>query len=172
MIRDLLEYAKTSVGGFPYRPVEADLRRLCDTTIEELRTIHPERTITVDVRGDLTGRWDPDRLKQALLNLIGNAIEHGADGPVDIRLEGSDGEVVVAVHNDGDPIPPSVLPVLFEPFRRGDGTAHGLGLGLYIVREIIRSHGGAIEVRSSAREGTTFISHWPRAATKAATTAS
>ena len=71
---------------------------------------------------------------------------------------------MLSVHNDGAPIPASVLPVLFEPFRRGDGSPHGLGLGLYIVREIVRSHGGAIEVHSTAAEGTTFVSRWPRQA--------
>jgi two-component system sensor histidine kinase/response regulator len=162
MIRDLLDFTRTSVGGFPHRPVATDLRRLCEASVDELRAVHPERTITIDVSGDLTGVWDPDRLKQALLNLLGNAIDHGGDGPVGIRIEGAGQDVVLSVHNDGEPIPASVLPVLFEPFRRGDGSPHGLGLGLYIVREIVRSHGGAIEVHSTAAEGTTFVSRWPR----------
>jgi signal transduction histidine kinase len=162
MIRDLLDFTRSSVGSFPHRPVATDLRHLCDAAVDELRAVHPERTITVDVTEDLTGVWDPDRLKQALLNLLGNAIDHGGDGPVSIRIEGAGQDVVVTVHNDGEPIPASVLPVLFEPFRRGDGSPHGLGLGLYIVREIVRSHGGAIEVHSSASEGTTFVSRWPR----------
>jgi signal transduction histidine kinase len=162
MIRDLLDFTRTSVGGFPHRPVATDLRRLCDAAVDELRAVHPERTITVEVSGDLTGVWDPDRLKQALLNLLGNAIDHGGNGPVGIRIEGAGQDVVLSVHNDGEPIPASVLPVLFEPFRRGDGSPHGLGLGLYIVSEIVRSHGGAIEVRSTASEGTTFVSRWPR----------
>ncbi len=172
MIRDLLDFTRTSVGGFPHRPVATDLRRLCDAAVDELRAVHPERTITVEVSGDLTGVWDPDRLKQALLNLLGNAIDHGGDGPVGIRIEGAGQDVVLSVHNDGEPIPASVLPVLFEPFRRGDGSPHGLGLGLYIVREIVRSHGGAIEVRSTASEGTTFVSRWPRNARPAEAVAS
>jgi signal transduction histidine kinase len=170
MIRDLLDFTRSSVGSFPHRPVATDLRRLCDAAVDELRAVHPERTITIDVSGDLTGVWDPDRLKQALLNLLGNAIDHGGDGPVGIRIEGAGQDVVLTVHNDGEPIPASVLPVLFEPFRRGDGSPHGLGLGLYIVREIVRSHGGAIEVHSSAGEGTTFVSRWPRNARPAQTT--
>ena len=168
MIRDLLDFTRTSVGSFPHRPVATDLCRLCDAAVDELRAVHPERTITVDINGDLTGVWDPDRLKQALLNLLGNAIDHGGDGPVGIRIEGAGQDVVLSVHNDGEPIPASVLPVLFEPFRRGDGSPHGLGLGLYIVREIVRSHGGAIEVHSTAAEGTTFVSRWPRNAPTAA----
>ena len=135
MIRDLLDFTRTSVGSFPHRPVATDLRRLCDAAVDELRAVHPERTITIDVNGDLTGVWDPDRLKQALLNLLGNAVDHGGDGPVGIRIEGAGQDVVLTVHNDGEPIPASVLPVLFEPFRRGDGSPHGLGLGLYIVRD-------------------------------------
>ena len=70
--------------------------------------------------------------------------------------------MVLSVHNDGEPISPDVLPILFEPFRRGDRSPNGLGLGLYIVREIIRRHGGTIDVRSSSDAGTTFVLRWPR----------
>jgi signal transduction histidine kinase len=75
---------------------------------------------------------------------------------------------VLTVHNQGPPIPEETLPALFEPFRRGTGQAtehpSGLGLGLYIVREIVRAHDGSIEVASTAAEGTTFTVRLPRAA--------
>ena len=91
-----------------------------------------------------------------LANLVGNALEHST-GAVSVRVEADGHDVVLSVHNDGEPIPPDVLPVLFERFRRGDGGPNGLGLGLYIVREVIRRHGGSVDVRSSRDAGTTFF---------------
>jgi sigma-B regulation protein RsbU (phosphoserine phosphatase) len=161
MIRDLLDYTRTSAGEFPHNPEPTDLERVCDDAIDELRASHPDRSITCEVAGNVTGTWDPERLQQVISNLVGNALTHGT-GAVSVRIDGDGHDVVFAVHNDGEPIPPDVLPVLFEPFRRGDRSPNGLGLGLYIVREVIRRHGGSIEVRSSRDAGTTFVSRWPR----------
>ena len=161
MIRDLLDYTRTSVGEFPHNPEPTDLERVCDAAIDELRASHPERSITREVAGNVTGSWDPGRLQQVISNLVGNALKHGT-GAVSVRIEGDGHDVVLSVHNDGEPIPPDILPVLFEPFRRGDRSPNGLGLGLYIVREVIRRHGGSIDVRSSRDAGTTFVSRWPR----------
>lgn len=161
MIRDLLDYTRSSVGEFPHNPETTDFERVCDAAIDELRSTYPDRRITREVAGDVIGRWDPGRLQQVISNLVGNALEHSA-GAVAVRIEGDGHDVVLSVHNDGEPIPPDVLPVLFEPFHRGDQGPHGLGLGLYIVREVIRRHGGSIDVRSSSDAGTTFVSRWPR----------
>jgi signal transduction histidine kinase len=95
--------------------------------------------------------------------LVGNAVEHGKAGAVTLRLDGREGDVVATVHNQGEAIAPALLPTIFEPFRHGEGSARGLGLGLHIVREIVRSHGGAVDVRSGA-EGTTFRVSLPRRA--------
>ena len=161
MIRDLLDYTRSSVGEFPHNPETTDFQHVCDAAIDELRSTHPDRSITREVAGDVSGRWDPGRLQQVISNLVGNALEHSS-GAVSVHIEGDGHDVVLSVHNDGEPIPPDVLPVLFEPFQRGDQGPHGLGLGLYIVREVIRRHGGSIDVRSSPDTGTTFVSRWPR----------
>ena len=161
MIRDLLDYTRSSVGEFPHNPEPTDFERVCDAAIDELRSTHPDRTVTREVAGNVTGRWDPGRLQQVISNLVGNALEHST-GAVSVRIEADGHDVVFSVHNDGEPIPPDVLPVLFEPFRRGDGRPSGLGLGLYIVREVIRRHGGSVDVHSSRDAGTTFVSRWPR----------
>ena len=161
MIRDLLDYTRSSVGEFPHNPETTDFQRVCDAAIDELRSTHPDRSITREVAGDVIGRWDSGRLQQVISNLVGNALEHSS-GAVSVHIEGDGHDVVLSVHNDGEPIPPEVLPVLFEPFQRGDQGPHGLGLGLYIVREVIRRHGGRIDVRSSPDTGTTFVSRWPR----------
>jgi signal transduction histidine kinase len=84
-----------------------------------------------------------------------------------VRLDGSGDIVELTVHNDGEPIPADVLPAIFDPFRRGSEhreRSESLGLGLFIVHEIVRAHGGTIEARSAADEGTTFTVKLPRAA--------
>jgi signal transduction histidine kinase len=87
-----------------------------------------------------------------------------SDTSVSVQIDATGDPVVLSVHNEGPPIPPELLPVLFEPFRRaaGDNSPRGLGLGLYIVRQLVEAHGGTIDVRSTAQEGTTFTIELPR----------
>jgi len=112
-----------------------------------------------------TGNWDPERLAQAIGNLVGNALQHGdPDRPVTVRVGAREGRAELSVHNHGPPIPSEVLPGLFEPFQRGlrPGALDGsIGLGLYIVRQVALGHGGEVKVGSTAEEGTTFILELP-----------
>jgi signal transduction histidine kinase len=122
----------------------------------------------VESVGDLEGQWDADRLSQMLSNLVGNACQHGDPGtPVRIGLDGTRPETIrIEIVNQGV-IPKEYLPQIFEPMRsnerraRRDGSS-GLGLGLYITREIARAHGGKISVESNASSGTRFIVELPR----------
>jgi signal transduction histidine kinase len=100
-------------------------------------------------------------------NLIGNAIQHGKpDGSIEVCLRDEGGAVLLLVHNEGPPIPADLLPSIFDPFRRGQTRTtrktEGLGLGLFIVREMVRAHWGEIRVQSTEAEGTTFIVKLPR----------
>ncbi len=107
---------------------------------------------TLEVSGATTLAGDRERLLQVASNLVGNAVQHGT-GAVRVEVEGGPGEVALAVHNEGPRIPPEAVPHLFEPFRRGvrgDGQAGSVGLGLFIVREVVRAHGGRIDVQSDA----------------------
>ena len=105
---------------------------------------------------------------QVVSNLVSNAIAHGAAGsPVEISLTGADDEVVLAVRNQGEPIPDQDMAALFEPFQSGSGepdVGGHLGLGLFITREIVAAHGGSIEAASSRDQGTTFTVHVRRRA--------
>jgi signal transduction histidine kinase len=103
-------------------------------------------------------------MAQVVSNLVGNAITHGAPGePVRVSLDGDADELRLTVWNAGTQIPPEMLPVLFEPFRRGAASrGRGLGLGLYIVKQIVTAHGGDIDVHSTAENGTTFAVRVPR----------
>jgi len=170
MIGDLLDYTRTRLGaGMPVSPVRMDLAILCRELFDEYRTAHPDRAIRFQSDGQQIGNWDTDRLRQAISNLLGNAVQHGAeDAPVDLTLSGDTTEVVVVIHSGGH-IPPGELPRIFEPLVRGAGAEHprrnrpgSIGLGLYIAREVARSHGGRIDVTSSLEAGTAFTMHLPR----------
>ena len=171
MIGDLLDYTRTRLGaGMPVSPVRMDLAILCRELFDEYRTAHPDRVIHFQSNGEQIGDWDTDRLRQAISNLLGNAVQHGAeDALVDLKLTGDPSEVVVVIHNGGPPIPPGELPRIFEPLVRGAGAEHprrnrpgSIGLGLYIAREVARSHDGRIDVTSSLEAGTAFTMHLPR----------
>lgn len=169
MISDVLDFARGRLGGgFPIERQRVNLHEICRRVVDELHVANPERELLFEAKGDGWGDWDPDRVAQAVSNLVGNALQHGAsDAPVEVRLTDDPEGVRVEVKNQGRPIPPELLPVIFEPFRgAGDNPEHAgqknLGLGLWIVQEIIHAHGGAVEVHSSQAEGTRFITHWPR----------
>jgi signal transduction histidine kinase len=152
IIADLLSYTRTRLGdGIPIQRSGADLGAVVGRVVDELRAGNPDREITVEAPEgrDLSGAWDPDRLEQMASNLISNAVDHGEPGtPVRVALGTTDGEVTLAVRNAGASLPPEVLAHLFEPFSRPPDDrsrkSSGLGLGLYISREIVRGHGGEI----------------------------
>jgi len=171
MIGDLLDYTRTRLGaGMPVSPAPMDLGVLCRELFDQFRTAHPRRVIRYAADGDLRGDWDADRLRQAISNVLGNAVQHGdADAPIDLRAIGEPLQVVVEVHNGGAPIPPGEVPKIFDPLVRGSGAKTpranrpgSIGLGLYIAREIARSHGGRIDVTSAVGAGTTFTIRLPR----------
>jgi len=117
--------------------------------------------------------WDRDRMYQLLANLVGNAVQHGEPRSlIELRIDGGEAEVVIEVANRGEPIPPEMLPFIFDAFRQGStvqsSRIHGLGLGLFIAQQIARSHGGSIAATSSESDGTTFRVRLPRGAAGAA----
>ncbi len=168
MIGLLLDYARTQTGtGLSLAPRHVDLATVLGDAMAELRAANPGRELVLDVDGDLSGEWDPDRLAQVVSNLVNNAIKFGSPGSeITCLARSDDTRVILAVHNYGDPIAEGDLPHLFDPFRRGqresDGDRDGLGLGLYVVHAVATAHGGDVRVRSSRGEGTTFIVTLPR----------
>jgi PAS domain S-box-containing protein len=174
MIGELLDFTRGRLGGgIPIHRQPANLRHLCRHVLEELEISHPGRELRLKADGHFLGEWDPDRLTQLLGNLGKNALDYSPAGTVvDFTLHDEGDCVRVEVHNEGPSIPHKLLSGIFEPFRRaveGDGhPTSGLGLGLYIVEQIARAHGGTVSVRSTVEEGTTFILRLPRHASGAA----
>ena len=161
MVDQLLDLTRARLaGGIPVEPRPGtDLADVAGSVVEELRIAHPEAQLTLEVSGHVSGEWDADRIAQMVSNLVANAIQHGAGSPIDVQVRNGGGSATVEVHNGGSPIPPGVLPTIFDPFRRAQGAAaraHGLGLGLFITREIVLAHGGTIDAVSSDPSGTTF----------------
>jgi signal transduction histidine kinase len=169
MIEQLLDLARVRVtGGLRLSPRPVDLAELCRHVLDELRAAHPGSSLELVAAGGLIGRWDGDRLAQVLSNLAANAIEHGEPlAPVRVRLDGHDPErVEIRIENRGA-IPEPLLPSLFDPLRSAQhrgARARGLGLGLYISREIVAAHRGRMTVRSSPADGTCFEVELPRGA--------
>ena len=168
MIDDLLDFTRTRLGGgMPISATRTDLQILCGNVLDEFRAVHPQRELRFESSGDTSGEWDAARLRQVVSNLVANAIHHGGEAtPVDVLVRGEESEVVLAVRNQGLPISPSALPTIFDPFVRAAerATQHrrGVGLGLYIARQIVIAHGGTIAVTSDETTGTVFTVRLPR----------
>lgn len=168
LIGTLLDFSAARFGTLPIVRAPLDLHRVASDVLDELRSAAPERALDLRVHGDTRGAWDASRMAQVVSNLVGNALTHGAQhAPVLVEIAGGDRGVTLHVTNTGPVIPPADIALLFEPFRRGSAAgqrSRGLGLGLYIVQEIVRSHDGQIRVESSTERGTVFTVDLPRSA--------
>ena len=173
LIDDMLDYTTSQLGaGMRLRRSAGDMGEVADEVARQSEVTHPGREFRTELRGDLTGEWDMRRIRQALLNLIDNAVQHGgSDSAITVSVSGGEagGDVVVSVHNLGVPIPAEERERVFEPFQRGSsGEGAGEedrgrhGLGLYIARRMAEAHGGDLGVESSREEGTTFSIRLPR----------
>ena len=181
LIGDLIDFASSGLGSaMPLNRGPVNLEKLCREVLDSCRITHPERTLRFHSGGDVNGVWDAGRIRQVVSNLMGNAIQHGSlQGPIDLSVTSKrtdsagpspDGStVVLSVHNEGTPIPPDLLPNIFDPLKRyatresaAQRNPGSIGLGLYIVREIVVAKGGTVTVTSTAEEGTTFTVRIPR----------
>jgi PAS domain S-box-containing protein len=161
LIKNVLDFARGRLGGgfITTRDSEKPLEPVLLQVIEELRGVHPERSVVVDIELQEPVECDRQRIGQLLSNLLGNAFVYGApDTPIQVHGRAARGQFTLSVTNFGKAIEPSALERLFQPFFRGSvrDTREGLGLGLYICSEIAKAHGGTIDVASE--NGTTRFS--------------
>ncbi len=168
MVGDLLDFTGSQVGsGMEVSPGPMNLKDLCEEVVDEMKTIHPERSFIIETSGEVMGEWDSSRLRQVVSNLLGNAVQHGfPDSPITISLRRKDDDVSLAVCNRGPAISPQLLPVIFEPLKRDpiinpSRPAGSIGLGLFIAKEVVTAHGGNLSVESTG-EFTTFNVKLPR----------
>jgi signal transduction histidine kinase len=169
LLDDLVDFNRTKLGlSLKVVPSDTDLATVVADELEQLRGAYLNQRIELTATGDNRGRWDGARLQQLLRNLVSNAIKYGfPNTPVRVALRGEEADVRLEVTNSGPGIDASALSQIFDPLKRGSaqGDSHdargGLGLGLFIVREIAAAHGGEAEVRSEGAE-TTFAVRLPR----------
>jgi signal transduction histidine kinase len=165
MIDQLLDLTIARSGGrIPIHPRPANLKDLCADAIAEKEIAHPEWCFVFETSGDLSGYWDPDRLLQVASNVLGNAGQHGRAGAaITLRLDGTAPDFVRFEARNTGAVPKAILTSVFDPFqavrRRGDHS-RGLGLGLFIVRELVAAHGGTVEIESSEDADTTTVTIW------------
>lgn len=167
MIHDLLDFTHARLGGgIPIQRAPTDLAQRIAQVVDEISLAWGERDIEWSGPERLEGQWDADRICQVVSNLLSNSLQYSPpETKVRCALKAEDDSALIEIHNRGEPIPESLMPRLFEPLQRGaraaDNSGRSIGLGLYIVRQLVHAHGGTIQVRSSEEEGTTFSVRLP-----------
>ena len=157
LIDNVLDFARGRLGSglAVVRDADQPLAPVLEHVVSEIRAIAPDRQILVDFLIEEPVNCDRSRIAQLASNLIANAVTHGAPGvPIEVSARTDEGRFVLSVANGGVEIPQEARTRLFQPFFRGSvrRTQQGLGLGLFIVNEIAKAHGGKMEVESTASE--------------------
>ena len=168
LINNMLELTRLRLGsGMTIKKTQIDLTLQSEQIIQEFMTAYPEAKLHFQSHGPLLGKWDGIRINQVLTNLLANALRHGQPGgPVSLNIKAKKDNAIISVHNEGRPIPESMQEKIFtgmfteDSENRNNQTSYGLGL--YIVKEIVNSHNGTIEVTSNEKDGTTFTITMPR----------
>lgn len=164
LIEDLLDTTQTVQGNEIFIDKKyLNLTTVFQQIIEEVKIIQPNRNIEFYAEEKCFGLWDEGRLGQVLSNLLSNALHYGSSNSiVKVNLIEDCEKVILQVNNQGEVMPDEIRKNLFTPFWRGakksagSMNSSGLGLGLYIVKQIVEAHGGKIEVDSNREYGTTF----------------
>jgi PAS domain S-box-containing protein len=167
LVNELLDVSRMRLGRLELKLEELDLAEVARDTVAHLAE-EAERsgcTLTAVAEKPERGIWDRLRLEQVLTNLISNALKFGSRNPILVSVGGDSATARVSVRDRGIGIAAEDQLRVFHRFERAVPTAHfgGLGLGLYIARQIVEAHGGSIRLESKAGEGTTFTVDLPRA---------
>ena len=161
MIVGLLDVSRSNAGERMSLDVEESEAGSVVRAVLDEHAISAGARLVLSIDAPVTVYWGVRRMSQAVHNLVENAIKYGrADTPITVRVLETHDRVHVSVHNLGDPISREDQATLFQPYRRAPSAARsgkdGWGLGLTLVEAIAEAHGGAVEVESTAEDGTTF----------------
>lgn len=165
LVEDMLDIARIQTGKLTLRPEPVELRSL----VAELLDRHSSQlgatgaTFTLHAGEPVRGCWDRDRVEQVALNLLSNAAKYGDGKPVAVTVESIGDRAVLSVRDRGIGVAPDKQQIIFEQFERAASpeSISGLGLGLYIVRNIVSQHGGSVRLESELGRGSTFIVELP-----------
>lgn len=162
MIESLLDISRIQVGQFRLETAPLDLCTLVERVVTEVQPALERHTVTCTHNGTpLLVMGDALRLEQVIQNLLQNAVKYSPDGgAVRVHVERRNGEVALSVADDGIGIPQAAQELLFQRFYRAPNAEaqrmSGMGIGLYVVKEIVTLHGGRVEVASREGEGSIF----------------
>lgn len=160
LVEDLLDRTQFEAGKLILHLQEADLVTLVDQSVQRFRTeAAAEETVPeLDAPEPVIGRFDPVRIDQVVNNLLSNAVKYGAGKPIHVSVRRTGDSARIAVTDHGPGLPPGTQQNVFERFERGvTADRAGYGLGLWIVRELVRLHGGDVVVESTPGQGATFV---------------
>jgi signal transduction histidine kinase len=165
LIDNLLDVSRISAGRFRLEPEPMDLARLCQDLVERWSDEAGVAgcRLAFDIQTPCLGQWDPLRIEQVLTNLLSNAVKYGAGQPIEVCLQHDAEGVSLQVRDHGIGVAEAALARIFDRFERAVSPREfgGLGLGLFITREIVEAHGGQISVASSLGSGATFTVRLP-----------
>lgn len=170
LIEDMLDLARARLaGGILVKREPGDIKALVERVVRECQAAAPGRAIEAVYTGEFSGHWDAERIAQVASNLIGNAVKHGEPGAtIEVQLDGTHADAVILTVANAGTIPAELVDHLFDPFRgaqRPAGRKEGLGLGLYIVYQVVKAHCGTVDVTTGEHGRTAFRVTLPRAPT-------
>jgi signal transduction histidine kinase len=162
----LLDVSRLAHGRLTLDPTDFDFSDMVREVVEEYRAeaTRAGSELALTAPAAFVGRWDRLRSAQVVENLLSNAVKYGGGRPIALDVQGSPDEVVLTVRDQGSGIDPAALPRIFDRFERASPERRrgGLGLGLYVAREIVQAHGGRIQCESQPGQGATFVVSLPR----------
>jgi signal transduction histidine kinase len=170
LINNLLDISRITAGRLDLELEPVDLAAVVRDSAARAREeiARASCTVQVEAPGPCMGQWDRMRVEQVVTNLLSNALKYGAGHPIEVSVAGDDGWARLTIRDHGIGIPPEDQARIFERFERAVSDRHygGLGLGLWIVRQIVDALGGMIEVESESGKGSLFTINLPRAPRK------
>jgi two-component system phosphate regulon sensor histidine kinase PhoR len=165
LVEDLLDVTRIEAGKLRFTFEPFDLSEALEQIIENHSSdiLGSNCTISTSIESNVHGVWDRSRIEQIIVNLLSNAMKYASSKSIKVSLKKSGDEILFKVADSGPGIPEEMQERIFNRFERANASRNisGLGLGLYIVKQIVIGHGGRISLKSKVGEGSTFIVHLP-----------